>query len=191
MKPSPCVRHVRVDLRDDQRRGLHRRLDDVHADAQAHVAVHVRRRHLNERHVDFHHAFAEQIGHVGQKDRRVIGHARVDRVAGIVADEKGVVPEVGLETNVGVGRHAHRPHVKNFGVEQRFRVGLNVIDQQLDQALRLAAGRPDEDARATVDLGKDPLFRNELFRICFFYFLEPVENAYMIHRSYSLLCLRL
>jgi hypothetical protein len=73
-------RHPGVDLRQDQVRRLHRRPDHVHRDAEAAVAVRVRRADLDQRHVDPHPAAADQLEDHGEqqdcRDRGEGGNAK-------------------------------------------------------------------------------------------------------------------
>ncbi len=144
---------------------LHRRLGDVHADAQAHVAVAVGRGGLDQGHVDGDHLAVEQVGHLGEEDGGVVGQPLVHRLAGVVADEEGVVPEVARELLVGVGGDAQGPHVEDLGVEDRLGVGLHVGGQRVDQVLGLPAGRADEEVVAPVDVLEDLRLGLELLRV--------------------------
>jgi len=154
-------RHAAVDLRDDHTGRFGGGLHDVDADAHAQVAVLVGRGGLEKRHVDVLEAPAEQAGHLGEVDRRIVGHPPVDRPAGAVADEEGVVPEIGLELLVGIGGHAEGANVKHLGVEEGLGVFLDVSDQRVDEVLGLGAGRRDEDRVAPVDVPEDLLLRRE------------------------------
>ena len=124
------ARHPRVHLGDDEGGVLGGGLHDVHADAQAHEPVLVGQRGLDQGHVDGHQLFLEQAGHLGEEDGRVIGQALVHRLAGVVADKKGIVPEVVLELCVRVGRHAQGPDLEQFGIEKGLGVGLHIIDER-------------------------------------------------------------
>jgi hypothetical protein len=52
-----------------------------------------------------------------------------------------------------------------FGVEERFRVGFDELNQRPDQILRLRAGGADENPVPTVDVAEDFLLRDEFLRI--------------------------
>jgi len=154
-------RHVTVDLCDDHPGRLGGGLDDVHADPHAEIAVVVGQRGLQERHVHVLEAPAEEAGHLGKVHRRVVRQPLVDGPAGAVADEEGVVPEVGLELLVGVGGHAEGPDVQDLGVEEGLGVLLDVADHGMDEMLGLGAGRGDEDRVAPVDVAENLFFRRK------------------------------
>ena len=104
--------HVRVDLGHDHAGHLGGGLHDIHADSETHVAVLIGKRGLDERHIHPVKAPAEEARHLGEKNWRVVGKPRVHGPAGAVADEEGVVPEIGLEFLVGIGGHPEGPHVR-------------------------------------------------------------------------------
>ncbi len=158
-------RHVPVDLDDNDPGRLRGGLDDVDADAHAEVAVLVGQRSLEKGHVHVLEAPPEQAGHLGEIHRRVVGQPLVHGPAGAVADEEGVVPEVGLELLVGVGGHAEGPDVENFGVEEGLRVSLDVADHGVDEVLGLGAGRRDENRVAAVNVAENRLFGREFLRV--------------------------
>jgi len=159
------ARHLAVHLRDDQRGAPHGRRDDVHADAEVEEAVRVGERRLDEGDVHGDHPPPEQVGHLRQEDRGVVGKAGVHRCPRVVAHEEGVVAEVRLQALVGVGRDAQRPDLDDLGVEEGLGVRLEVVGQRVDEVLRLAAGRPDEDAVARADSAEHRLLGDELLGV--------------------------
>ncbi len=157
--------HAAVYLGDDQGGLLHRRLDDIHADSQAHIAVLVRRGGLDQGHLDRDQPPVKEIRHMGKKEGGVVGHAPVDRFPGVVADEEGVVAEIILEFFVRVRGHPQGPDMDDLGVEKGFRVGFDELDQGLDQVLRLGAGGVDENSVPPVDVPEDLLLGNKFLGV--------------------------
>ena len=159
------TRHVAVDLDHENAGRLGCGLHDVDADPHAQIAVLVRKRGLEKRHVHMFEAPPEEARHLGEIDRRVVGKPLVDGPAGAVADEEGVVPEIGLEFLVGIGGHPEGPDVQNLRVEEGLGVFLDVTDHGVDEVLGLGAGRGDEDRIPPVDVAEDGLFRSEFLRV--------------------------
>ena len=94
MKLSPRVRGMLgVDLGDDQRGVLRGALHDVHRDAQAAHPALVRRRDLDQGHVQGQLAAAEQPRDVGEEDRRVVAQPFLDDVPDVLGDEEAVDAE--------------------------------------------------------------------------------------------------
>ena len=143
----------------------------------AEIAVLVRKRRLEERHVHVLEAPPEKARHLGEIDRRVVGKPLVDGTAGAVADEEGIVPEIGLELLVGIGGHPEGPDVQNLRVEEGLGVFLDVTDHGVDKVLGLGAGRGDEDRVTPVDVAEDGFFGSEFLRVT----LPPdIENMGII-----------
>ena len=177
MNPSPCTRGMlRLTWAIDQGRFLHRRLGDVDADSQAHVAVLVGRGGLDEGDLNRDHPAVEEIRHIGKKERGVVGHAPVDRFAGVVADEEGVVAEIVLEFFVGVRGHPQRPDMDDLGVKEGLGMGFDELDQGPDQVLRLGAGGVDEDPVPPVDVPEDLLLGNKFLGV------RPSSSPRTLHR---------
>ncbi len=131
---------------------LDRSFHDVDADPQAHVAVLVGKRCLDEGDIEFDDALADQGRNLGKKQGRVVGKPLVDGIAGVVTDEKRIEPEIALEFFMGIGRHAQGPDMEDLGVEKCLGVFVDIIGQRLHQVLRLAAGRADKYPVAPVDM---------------------------------------
>ena len=148
-------RHVAVDLDDDHAGLLRGGLDDVDADPEAHIAVLVRKGGLEQGDVHMLETPPEEARDLGEKDRRIIGKPLVDGLAGAVADEEGVVPEIGLEFLVGIGGHPEGPDMQNLRVEEGLGVFLDVTDHGVDEVLGLGAGRADEDRIPPVDVAEN------------------------------------
>jgi hypothetical protein len=163
---------VPVELRDDQLRAPRGGEHDIHADAETDEAVIVGQRRLDERHVDRDQPAAEQLGHLGQEDRRVVGKPPVHRVAGVRPDEEGVVAEVVLEPLVRVRRHAERPDVDDLRVAERLRIGPHVVGERVDEVLRFRTRRGQEDPVPPPDVPEDLRRRQELVRVPL---LEPCQ----------------
>ncbi len=181
--------HVRVDLCHDHASDLGGGLHDVHAHPETHVAVLIGKRGLNERHIHPVEAAVEQARHLGEKDGRVVGQARVHGTAGAVADKEGVEAEIGLELLVGVGGHTQGPHAENLGVEKSLGVALDVADHRMNQVLGLGAGRGDENRVPPVDVAEDGFFSREFRRVAK---LPGIKNGYILfHGSGSLSGLRI
>ena len=140
-------RHVPVYLGDDQLGGFNRSLGDVHRDAQAAVAIVVRRADADERDIDREAVRPEEIGHLRKEDRRVVRAGLVHGVAHAVADEERVGAEITGILGLGVRSDAERQDVDDLGVGQVVAIGRH----RPHQLLRLAAGRPDEHAVAGAD----------------------------------------
>ncbi|MCG3173374.1 MAG: hypothetical protein GMKNLPBB_01571 [Myxococcota bacterium] len=126
--------HARVDFRDDQIGRLDRRLDNIHGDAKGAVTMHVRRADLDHRRRERILARVEQGRYFREEDRGEIGAAFVHRLARVVADEEGIVPEMSREAlldeiHPADGQQAddlHRleaPSLLAQGVHQNLRLG--------------------------------------------------------------------
>ena len=87
------ARHRRVELGDDRSCGARRGQRRVDARAERAVAVRVRRRDVDEHRVERKDPGAEQLGHVRQEDRDVVGSPVVDRRARVGTDEERAVAE--------------------------------------------------------------------------------------------------
>src|SRR5205807_4562450 len=83
------TRHVVVDLRDNILRHFGRGQGSIHTDPKAAIAVRVRRRNLNQGHVNGHLAALEQPFDFAEIDGSVIGAAVVNGFAYVGADEHG------------------------------------------------------------------------------------------------------
>ena len=112
------ARHEPVDLGDDHLGIFRGCLDDVHADAEAQVTVFVGRGGLDQGDVDPDGAAVEQLGHVGEGNRRVVRGPLIDGVSRVVPDEKGIVPEVAFELAVRVRGDAEGIDMDDLGVEK-------------------------------------------------------------------------
>ena len=146
-------RHFRIDLRDDQRGVFGGALHDVHRHAEAAHAVLIRRRDMNEGHVQRELPGIEQTRDVRQVNGRVIAQPFLDDVAHVFGDEKAVHAEVLRQFAVRVGRIAEREQVDNFRVRQ---FG-GALAQRADQFERLACAGADENALAGPDFfGRRP-----------------------------------
>ena len=175
-------RHVAVDL-DHQNPGrLGGGLHDVDTDPHAQIAVLVRKRCLEKRHVHPLETASEEARHLGEINRRVVGKPCIDGPAGAVADKEGVVPEIGLEFLVGIGGHPEGPDVQNLRVEEGLGVFLDVTDHGVDKVLGLGAGRGDEDRVPPVDVAEDGFFGSEFLRVA----LPPdIENMDIIFHGWA------
>ena len=154
----------------------------------------VRKRCLEEGHVHPLETAPEEARHLGEINRRVVGKPCIDGPAGAVADEEGIVPEIGLEFLVGIGGHPEGPDVQNLRVEEGLGVFLDVTDHGVDEVLGLGTGRGDEDRIPPVDVVEDGFFGRKFRRVA----LPPdIENMDIIfHGLVSLsalfrLCIRL
>ena len=159
------ARHEPVDLGDDHPGVLRGRLDDVDADAEAQVAVVVGRGGLDQGHIDPDGAALKQRRHVRERNRRVVRGPLIDGISRVVPDEEGIVAEVALELAVRVGCDAEGIDMDDLGVEKGLRVRFHVAGHRLDQVLRLAAARGDEDVVAPADVAERDLLRSELLRM--------------------------
>ena len=104
----------------------------------------IRQRGLNQGHIHFYHSPVEQRGNLGKKYRAVISQAGIYGSAGVVGDEKRVVPEVALEFFVCIGGQPQGPYMHDFGIEKGLGIGVYIIDEGAHQILRLAAGSADK-----------------------------------------------
>ncbi len=74
----------------------------------------IRRRHLEQGHVERQRAIRKESGHVRQEDRGVIGPPVVDRGAHIGADEERVVTDLPGKVGGEVGRRSFRVQGNRF-----------------------------------------------------------------------------
>ncbi len=133
--------HLRVDLGDDEVGGLHPGADHVHRDPEAHVAVAVRGRDLDQRHVDAHPPAADELGDLREEDGHEVGPALLHRLPDVGADEERGVPEAPLQPRGHVGRRPQGEEVDDLVVGE--------VAPEGDQALHQAPGHrgpgADED----------------------------------------------
>ena len=140
-------RHVRVHLRDDERGIFGGALHNIHRHAQAAHAVRVRRRDVDEGHVERELAGVKQARDVRQVDGRVVAQAFLDDVAHVLGDEEAVHAEVLRQFLVRIRRVAESEQMDNFGVRQ---FG-GAFAEGADQFQRLAGAGADEHALAGPD----------------------------------------
>ena len=140
-------RHVGIHLRDDERGVLGGAADDVHRHPETAHAVRVRRRDVNEGHVERQLAAVEQARNIGKEDRRVVAQPFLDDVAHVFSDEEAVHAEVLRQLLVRVRRVAESEQMDNLGVRQ---FG-GAFAEGADQLQRLARAGADEHALAGLD----------------------------------------
>ena len=139
--------HVLIDLGDDQVGGLGSGLGVVHGNAQAHIAVRIGGRALEQGHVGP-QVLPQEAGNFGKIHRGEIHAALGGGGAGGAAQEEGVVVEVFVILGLAVGCLAHGDHVDDLHV---FILG-GVGDQGVQDDGRLAAGVGDHHPLAGLDL---------------------------------------
>ena len=139
-----------------------RGLDDIHADAEAHVAVFIGKGNLDQGHVHLQLPLAEELRYLGKMRRRVIAEAAVDDVAGAVADKKRIMPEILLELLLRVGGDTQGPDVDYPGPVNPVRLRFHMIDEGLDEELRFSAGGADKDTGAAMDQAEDIVQRRRI-----------------------------
>ncbi len=144
------ARHVGVHLGDHRPGGLGGRLGVVDRDAEGAIAVFVRRRDVDERHVGRQVALAEELGDLAEEHGDVVAAPVPDRLAGARADEQRLVEERVGELWPGVVALAHRDHVVDLHAPQLARPG----DQCVDQFEGLAACMGEHHAVARPDPGE-------------------------------------
>jgi hypothetical protein len=93
---------------------------------RAHCAA-VRRRALQQAHVDLDRLGSKQLLDFAEEDRRIIRAPLLHRLAHIAADEQRVVPEVAFVFRKNVvgdphGRHVEHLHILQFGAAARQRL---------------------------------------------------------------------
>ncbi len=140
-------RHVRIHLRDDERGVLGGAVDDVHRHPEAAHAVRVRRRDVNEGHVERQLAAVEQARNVGKEHRRVVAQPFLDDVAHVFGDEEAVHAKVLHQFLVSIRRVAESEQMDNFGVRQL----VGALAQRADQLQRFTRAGADEHALAGPD----------------------------------------
>ena len=139
--------HILIDLGDDQVGGLGSGLGVVHGNAQAHIAVRIGGRALEQGHVGP-QVLPQEAGNFGKIHRSEIHTALGSGGAGGAAQEEGVVMEVFVILGLAVGCLAHGDHVDDLHV---FILG-GVGDQGVQDDGRLAAGVGDHHPLAGLDL---------------------------------------
>ena len=139
--------HILIDLGDDQVRGLGGGLGVVHGNAQAHIAVCIGGRALEQGHVGP-QVLPQEAGNFGKIYRGEIHAALGGGGTGGAAQEEGVVVEVFVILGLAVGCLAHGDHVDDLHV---FILG-GVGDQGVQDDGRLAAGVGDHHPLAGLDL---------------------------------------
>ena len=133
------ARHGFINLGNDNR-GLFRcRFDDVHADTEAQITVIVRKRCLNQGNIDTDSTAIEQCRDIRQGNGCIVCRSLIDRISRVVSNEKGVMPEVTFEFDVGLGGDAKRINMNDFGIKESFRMRFHILGHRLDQILVFAA----------------------------------------------------
>ena len=159
--------HGSVHLGHHQIRALQRSLDDIHTDAQAEISAGIGQRQGDQSHINRHLPAPEKRRQIGQKNGGIICLAPVDGFTGMVADKKGVVPEIMFQFFIRIGSHAQSPHLQNLGIKKSFRMGFYIIHQSADQVLRFAATGRDEYAVTRMNMTKNIISGSKFFRIPF------------------------
>ena len=147
---SPSVRGIAaVELGDDGPAAPDGRQHRLHGRAQRAEAVRVRRRDVDEHRVERQDAAPEEVRHVREEDRDVLGAALVDRRARVGADEQGAVPEVPRH----LGREV-RPRPLDVEVDDAHVVQLGRAGhERVEQHRRGGRGALDVDLVAGPDVG--------------------------------------
>ena len=140
--------HVWIHFRHHVIRRFDRGFHHVHRNAETAKAVRVRRADLHQRNVQVDFLLSEQGGHVAEEDRRVIGHAFVDRLARVRSHKKCVVSEVVQQFAPGVGSISKGQDVNDLDIVHFGAARC----QGGDQLLRRRATGADEDAHSAAQM---------------------------------------
>ncbi len=129
--------HPLVDFSDNQlcasRRGEHA----FNRGSQAHEAVLVGRRKLQQRHIDGQRAALDQVFNFAEEDGDVIDASGSHRLAHIGAHKQGAMAEMAFVLGVGIARKPQRAEVNNLYIAQL----RGAVNQGIDQHRRRAAPR--------------------------------------------------
>jgi hypothetical protein len=80
--------------------------DNIDTHPKAHEPMIIRRRGLDEGHINRNKAPIEEIGNMGKKDWGIVCRPLIDGPSRIIGDEEGVMPEIGLQFLVGIRRYS-------------------------------------------------------------------------------------
>ena len=140
------ARHLCVDFRDDQARALRGGERGIDRRAERAVTVAVRRRELEEGHVDSHLARQEQRGNVGQEDRHEVRVPAIDGVAHGRPGEEGH----GAKAATVLGS---RKRCRTAGVQviQRDILQIAAPRERFEQGRRRGGGAMNEDVHTAAD----------------------------------------
>ena len=155
MKLSPeRSGHGPVELDDDRIGRPDGGVDRLDRGAQRTEAVAIGRGGVDEHGVEWQRAPVEQVGHLGQEDRHVVGAALVHGLARVGPDEQRAVTEVTGHLRAPDAARPFDVEVDHPDVAQLRRPG----DQRIEQDRRGRSGTVDVDLVARADPG-DGLIR--------------------------------
>ncbi len=141
--------HRPIELDDHRPGGPDRRLDRLDRRPQRAEAVRIGRRRIGQHDVERQDAALEEVGHVGQEDRDVVGPAVVDGRPGVGADEQGPMAEV-----TGHRRRQVRPGTLHVEVDHAHVVQLGRPgDERVKEDRRGGRGALEIDLLAALDSG--------------------------------------
>ena len=129
--------HVWVDLGDNDAGVVHGRSRARYGKTQAAKPVNVRRRHLDERHVDPERPVRDESWNVRQKDRRKVRVARGDGFPRVGSNEERLVAQMTFACGSQVRRIALGMEVDDFHVSQLHRTGRQSLEEGLGRHRRL------------------------------------------------------
>lgn len=95
-------RHVRIDLRNHESRGLDRRQNDIDGNTEVDEAERVRRCRLNERDVHADSTRANELRDLREENGCIVCSAFMNRFADIGSNEKRIVPKAILVPTVDI-----------------------------------------------------------------------------------------
>ena len=144
------ARALVVDLHDGAAGALRGGQGGVDAGPQAHVAVRVGWRALQQADIDGQGAGAKQFLDFAEEDGGVIGAALLYGLAHVAADEEGVVAEVAFVLGQNVVGDPHGCHVQDLDV---FQFGP-AAGERLHEFHGFGAAVVNVDALAAADLGE-------------------------------------
>ncbi len=153
------ARHLLVDLRDQMASRVRGRKRRVDRGAERAVAVPVRRRQLDDRHIEREPSRREQRGNVGEKHRDEIRSSFVDRPAERRADEQGDREEAFPVFRSGKWRRPLSVHVKQLHIGE-----VRAPRQRLEERRRCGGRAVDEDAHAAPHTGERFVWRHRAIR---------------------------
>ena len=151
-------RHPRVHLGEHEVCRVHGRPDDIDRDAEARVAMLVRRAHLDQGDVDANPVTANQLGNLREEDRQKFRSALLHCVPDVRPDEERDVAEAVLEPRCNIGGRPEGQQMDDNVVSEV----IAVPNEPLYEGDWLGRARGDEDGPSPRDAADGPFRSGEL-----------------------------
>jgi len=134
-------RHLLVHLGYNHGGIFRRTLDNINRYAEAYFAARIRRRYLNQGHIERQLSGFEDPGDIRQQHGGVISEPFLDMTANVLADEETVHHKTVSKVAARIGGVALGQQLKNLDIRQHF----SPRGHGIDQLYGFGATAPDED----------------------------------------------